>query len=439
MELALHTLANNAIAVVATTVFFVGCGGSRPTLEEIVEAAGELPGTRNSSHPELRAALRALETTDGLPSDLHVRSVTPGENGAVVLKQAIPFDENFASVSEQVETVFFDLLDDPLPQWHRKAQQLVREHYETLAAADAASDMRSCNFSVDFERGYFNDTHFLDATAMACRLQLISAALATESGNLGDAIDEFVRAYRWCDRLGEVPMLEAQLQAASLRGNAAIVLSLIATDQRATQADLKRLSVAMGHSLDTWPSERKMLVGERALAMHAYEMIRKGFIELVVTMDERKVLRQEKILEKLREADEAIIDDDEFQYLDYMAAVIAIADRPYHLRVSELRELDRQLAISNGGRYAWLANRAFADGLTAAQAQLARSHGELIGWYVALCEASGDGLEAASVNPFNGETIVVERLGNRIIARLADPKLPDPSVRLPDAPSAVTR
>lgn len=420
----------------AAIILAFGCSDSRPTLEEIVVAAGELPGVRNSSHPDLREALRQIEATDGMPNDRQSRPLAPGENAAIALTHAVPLSEDFVVKSAEVEKTFFDLLDVPLLQWKQSAEQLVREHHDTLVAARAAGDLRSCDFMVDFDRGYFNDTHFLDATAMTCRLELIAAALAADAGTLDGAIDEFLRAYRWCDRLAEVPMLEAQLQAASLRGNAAIVLALIVTDQRATPADLKRLSVALGQSLEAWPSERQMLVGERALAMHAYEMIRKGLVEFVITMDERKLLGEEKILEKLRDADVELIDDDEFRYLNYMMGVIALADRPYHLRVSELRELDRQLAVSDAGRYAWLANRVFADGLTASQAHLARSRGELAGWYVALRAAAGEPTDAPAkdrlTNPLNGETIVVERVGDRVVARLSDAKLPDPSVRVPD-------
>jgi hypothetical protein len=413
-----------------------GCGGQQQTLDQVIDDASRLPGVSRSQHSQLRALLRDIELAGGLPTDVSRPEEPAGSNAATLLLNALAPGDDFDTTSDATADLLAQLPTTPLADWYRQAGKFVDDHRKLLDRVRAASLQPACQFDYHFAHGYFNDTHFIDAAATACRLQLVASALATQTSALAPAIDEWILAWQWTRWLDTLPLVDARLQAAVLRAEALTVLSLIATDQRTTPRDLVQLAAALQGALATWPAEGDMLVAERALVMHAYEMVRQGLLDLVVTSAESKLLREEKVWYPLKEADATRIDDDQFHYLNYMVGVIALAERPYHLRVSELRELDRQLGVTADGRYPWLAKRVFADGLTKAQADLARSQTELLGWLVALRAAAGQPLPSPPASPLTGEAITVEAVGNRAIARLNDRSLADPSVRVPTAPPA---
>jgi hypothetical protein len=427
----LQSKISGALAITLATLAS-GCGRDKPTLEEIVVASGSLPGARQSQHQELRAQLREIESTVGLPKDLNRKPVEPNANAAVGLLKALPPGDEFQIKSKEISDTFDELDDVTLIEWYRRAQKLIDDNQKLLATVNEVSDRNACNFLIDFERGYFSDMHFLEAAETACRLQLIAAVLATKKDLLDESHAQLALACRWPDWLANEATIEAQMQAVRLRGDLHWVLQLVATDNRITSDHCRKLSQLLSRSLASWPSDQSALVGDRALAMHSYELARRGLVEYIVSFDEKKVLREEGALDMLRTADEDIIDNDEARYLKYMAQVIELADQPFHERASELRELDRQLAASDAERYAWLANRVFADGLTAAQADMARSHAATRGWWLALQAAAGTPVTEEFHSPLNGELLAIEQVGNRVVVRLNDRESFDPAVKIPE-------
>ena len=411
----------------------LGCGSNPPPLNEILVTSSGLSGMRTSRSTELRAHLLEMEADASLPKDLNRPPIDPHANAVTGLLRVFPNDEGFAEKSDLILETLNSLDETSLTSWYGNARRLVSDNASLLKRVNEMSDRKSCNFLVDFERGYFHDMHAVYAAATACRLQLVAAALATESNSLDESIQQLERAWRWTDWLAQEATVESQLQAAHLRQDVCWVLQIIATDSRSTAADQRRLARLFARSLKNWPTEQRMLLGERALAAHAYELVRQGLFETVVTFDERKALREEGAYEMLRKADEDYVDFDQLRYMVYMKQVIALASRPYHDRAAELRELDRQLASSNEDRYAWLANRIFADGLTKAQADIARSKAITRGWWLALSTASGENIEQTYVSPFNGKTFQAQQAGARIVVELDDPSSFDPTVRLPDS------
>ena len=409
-------------------VCLIGCNRQSRDFETEITDCADLPGARRSENSRLQQALREVELANGLPRHMTREPPPDDDNAAVALAQV--FNDRSR---EQLDAVTHAAM--PTNRFEFDEKQLVKvkrllRRWETEREQLAvATKLPRCRFAIDFERGYFAEHPFLTEAAIASRLALLECVPSLVDGDLAAAQGNLSRALRWIGWLDDEPLLEGKILAARLRGEALLVVEAIAWHPQADPATWRELLKLLQQQLDHWPSDEAGLIGDRARSLHAYEVIRGGMFDLLLTPEEIAKLVEEKQLDRLKNLSLAAIDLDEALYLETMHEIIALADVPFFERQPKLAELFGKLeSLAHGRGYPELAMRLFLADLVPAQEQLARDRGRYEGWAIALAAAVGDDLPTYRVNPLNGHPYVVQRTTQETAVTLGDADSRNPGV-----------
>jgi hypothetical protein len=410
-------------------VIAVGCR-KHATLDELVTQGEQLSGVRQSGHSRLREEFRAIELSRTLPRDLNSPPLEPARNAAAPLAELFE-PRDLDAIAQDFETWVEELQADPLDSAvGERAAQLMVPWEIAIGRLEELSSRPGFQLGLRYERGRFGDFRKIALTKGAVQLLLVDS-VRQQGRSLDEGMAQLARAWKWSEWLTQERYLEAWLTAAELRLVALAIVDRMASDPRATPADLKRLRNMLAASFESWPSVESALVRERAIDLHTYEAIRLGLVEMLFSTKERGELRVEGVLDKLKKMPPQRIDADEADYLAYMRRVIELARKPFFAAKDELVEADRLLGVHAGtDDYPWFAIRLCTENLTLAQAELASDRARVEAWVIALGEAVGQP-SAAKINPRSGKSYEVVRDGNQIGVRLEDRKLRDPLVTIP--------
>lgn len=422
------------VTIACCIACLVGCTKTVPTLEELVQQASTLPGVRGSQHSQLREEFRLVEQSGTLPEQLNRKPTAKSENAAIALGEVFAESSLVTDASEDAGALLRMLPASNREVAGKESGALTAKYLHEIEKLTAASQLPDCDFGLKFERGFFNDINFLPPATAACRLLLVDA-IYSGTHSSGSAAKKFRDAWKWTDWLAESGHMEARVQASLLRREALWVADYLANRPECTKVELLSIQSTLERSLDNWPPVRKALEGERALAIATYEALRLGLIDMLFTLEERGQLRADGVYASLRESGPEQIDADQAAYLEYMRAVLAVADKPFYQRAAALAECDRLLRSSEQveSGYPWFANHLFVlrESLTLAQAELARDRARVEGWLHALAAATGSSPPRSKVSPLNGETYVVQPRGEHLLVALGDRRAMDPRVGLP--------
>ncbi|MEX2168109.1 MAG: hypothetical protein WD851_02275 [Pirellulales bacterium] len=406
----------------------IGCDQPARDYETEIAACADLPGARASENSRLQQALRDVELAHRLPQQMIRQPPPDEENAAVALAQV--FNDRSR---EQLDAVTHAAM--PTDRFEFDEKQLVKvkrllRRWETeRVQLAAATKLPRCGFAIDFERGYFAEHPFLTETAVAVRLALLECVPSLVDGDLDAAQRNLSRALRWIGWLADEQLLEAKVLAARLRGEALLAVEAIAWHPLADPATWRELLKLLQQQLDHWPSDEAGLIGDRARSLHAYEVIRRGMLDLLLTLEERAKLVEDEQLDRLQNLSREAVDLDEALYLETMQKIIALSDVPFFERQPKLAELYGKLeSQANGRGYPELAMRLFLADLVAAQEQLARDRGRYEGWAITLAAAVGDELPPYTTNPLNGHAYEVRRTIQETTITLGDADSRDPGV-----------
>lgn len=302
-----------------------GCGGDR--FEQRVVRCATPNLARESADPELLRLLAEVTQAKALARDLDGPLGPPDDNAAAALA-ACYSDELCVQMRPYVERLVIDATPSP------ERTEFLERNTLLVNKTAAAADLPRCRFAVDHAFGFFGRMRFLDDAALAAHLltlRAMDAARRAEPGSVAAvrlAVADLERALVTAHRLAMVRRVEARVLAASLRtatlDNAERMLGTGVLGRAAAEAVYGTLR----EQLADWPDNARMLVGERAMVVHAYEAIRGGMLDRVLTLDERKRLAEAGLLDRLRDAPAAALDADQADYLAAMRALIESADLP---------------------------------------------------------------------------------------------------------------
>jgi len=411
-----------------------GCQDAKPTLDDLVKKAAELPGVRSSEHSELRNEFRLVEQSETLPQQLNRKPIKQSENAAFALQGIFEETSLANDVNEQAGAFLGMLPASEAETVSAESGALTAKWLRPIEQLSEAGKLPRCDFGIKFEYGFFNDINFLPNVTAGCRLLLVDSVYGATHQSPASLL-QFDNAWQWTDWLAESGHMEARVQASLLRREALWVAEFLANRPECTKAELLAIQKTLQNSVDHWPPVRVALEGERALAIATYEALRLGLIDTLFTIEERGQLRADGVYDSLRNATPDQIDADEAAYLEYMRAVIAVADKPFYKRSAALVECDRLLRSSEQQEsgYPWFANRLFVlrESLTLAQSELARDRARVEGWLHALAVATDSPAPRAKVSPFNGEAYVVQPRGGQLLVALGDRRAMNPRVGVP--------
>lgn len=396
-----------AASLASLVTFAMGCA-KRPAFDEQVRALAKLPAASASQNTELREQLAILRQQQGGPDQLNPAGFTT------------PADQNAAA---QLGEVFSDMFRkqigpklEELVDSGELSPTLLETHAPSLRKLEQAASCSVCRFSIDSTVGYFAAMRYLDDVALASRFELLRSRQAAAEGDGAAAMSAWRRGMRWCHWLARVPRVSSRVQAATLRAELLNELALQLDQRIYGRYEAEQVYGLLRDQLTDWPSDRQMLRGDRAMVVHAYEAIRAGFLNKMVTLDERKRLRSAGVYEQLVNPNPKLIDRDQANYLRAIALLLDAADRPFHER--ERTQWQAETAARSAPNLA--AHTMFLQEIADAQLLAARDRSRCEVWCLALAASSDLVTPPFRTNPVNGEQYEAVVESSRVIVRTFD-------------------
>ncbi|MEM6654884.1 MAG: hypothetical protein AAF596_03690 [Planctomycetota bacterium] len=412
-----------AVVPLAVAWLVVGCGARIDPQDTLIRGFADAAGAKASPSVDLRDAIAAVEQANGLPDQLVRSEIAPADNAAVLL-------------ADQFNDLLRSALVAPVERWLdrerfrfdaeelTRIERLVDRHADRIKQLVAAAERPDARFPIAAGYGFFASTAYLDDAAIACRFELLTAALRLNEGSVAGATAPLARAAKWIGWLSVEPRLEPRLMAARLRGEWLRAVEAIAEHPSASLADYETLRRVLVEWLDAWPDDARAIAGDRAATVHAYEAIRAGLLDDLATDDERFRLQERGVVVDQPLASE-IVDADQLAYLRSVGKVIALDRRPYFERADRQQTVSDLLMGAGADDGAPLAEELFLPGLPTALETFAIDRAGCELWALALSSAGGFRLPPQRVNPHSGEPYQVERLPRSLLVRSNDPDLRD--------------
>ena len=391
-----------------------------------IEDYGRLPGLKGTSLEKLQNELARVVEQQGTPEMLDgiglVDEESPDKPSASARPQ-IPDDVNAAAGLADVfgEKIFSSLqeaVDKLYPRGPfqfnalqlRTAVGLLSRRQDELLRARQSLQRPQCDFGIRHVRGFANDVSFIDRVRLAGRLEGLWAAKSLFSeDNPKAATDALRNMLQWAKLLGAERYAAARLQAAMLRAEALEVLQAIVLHPRCKKKDLDRLHEIVHENLAEWPDDADAWIGDRALGMHCYEIVRDGAVISLLTPEEVGEFSGIGALEDLPAAAKAVADEDELFYLTAMRKIIESCARPYCQRANVAEEiLARAAAKRNAADYPMVADRLLLPDINRGLRMQAEDRAAAESWAVGLDVAIGRPAGFA-VNPLTGKKYRISR------------------------------
>lgn len=392
-----------SLSAVGLLLAAVGC--SDP-VEEKVLALADASGAASSANASLRTLIASVDQNRGLPAQLDPPIGPPSDNAAAALAEC--YSGQLHLRLAPVVTPLVDPVTDPT------SRRKFLERHELLVQKTAdAIDLPRWQFEVGHAYGFFARMRYLDDASLAVKLMLVRAqhrAAIADAGEGAGSLADLFRALRVCHRLSKIKRIEARVMAATLRDNTLNVAAAPFEQGLFRRAEADQLYSKLRDYLVDWPTDDRMLVGERATVIHAYEAVRAGMIERLVTLEERRDLRTSGRLEGLELAAPDVVDADEARYLRAMGRLIVAADQPFHARGEEISAALDEINTAPTGFAATL----FVDDLTQALRIAAEDRAFVEAWTIALAAAADLRTPPFRESPVSGEPYEVSTEGGRV-------------------------
>ncbi|QDT70563.1 hypothetical protein MalM25_35120 [Planctomycetes bacterium MalM25] len=378
------------LAAAACVCGLIGCGAS--SIEKQILACSEPTGALASTDAELVDTVRQVEQQRGWPSQLDGAKIVAEGNAAATLAECYSDPQHLRLGPRAM------ILVEPGPDLEER-DAFLKRHDQLIRKTAAAVDLPRCRFAVGHRFGFFAHMGYLDDASLAARLLHLRATRDDLGDRSPETLTDLLRSLRVTHWLARVRRVEARVLACTLRREA-----LATIRQRFFSGDYRRFEAEQVYSLlrdqlADWPEDRRMLVGERATVLHAYEAIRRGLLGRLITLEERKRLKESGLLGRMESATPQAIDADELAYLRLLEAVVKASDRSQPQRRQVMNaELDR---ISQ--RPTLFARGLFLLDLPDAMHRVASDRALVEAWTIALAMAADLKTPPFRVSPLSGE------------------------------------
>jgi hypothetical protein len=420
-----------AAAAAALLGLFVagGCGarqGADVAQQREPEYYGSLPGLKATSDQQLQDESARITEEGGTPALIGRPMPAQQENVAAGLAGLFPPDE-IPAILEQSEEIFQRVFPpgrfDPDPLRLQGTTDFCNWYEARRLRARDALRRPQCNFSIPFTAGLLADWTFIDEVRICARLEAFQAARSLDGDELDGAIESLRLMLRLAHWLGAERVPMARLEAAFLRTEAFRVLQAVVQDEGITREQLDQLYEMVEAQLTAWPDDADAWIGDRALGLHAYELVRAGRLKDLLTDAEIEQYEQEGTLEGMLIAALRGVDQDELYYLQSMREIIDSCRRPYHTRVPMLDSIDRELQAKQDARQLPVVAATVLGLPDVREGQIiqAQDRANWEAWALALAMATGRQPPAYQINPLTGQqytylrhdgTIEVSRFGS---------------------------
>lgn len=324
------------------TVFLIllvvstGCGGrsakhKKPqTAREYLSRYAKLTFSKATDNEFLREELFRIEAEGGLPLQLACgKKELDASQSANVPLQAMAAAEQLSYLDRRLAYAF---PESGFTIAERHASEIARlsADYQSLRLdLDRFSKSKKRTIDLAFDEGSLFGNRFIPCLEIAIKLELTVAGLALRNGDWKSARTGFERVWRSLELIAAQPHLESRVLCAQLRS---ATLRLLETMLNAPECDLEEVHFfrnLLAATIEQWPNDDRVWRGERARALHFFEMMRDG--QALSLADEKL---QAAIDDHGGSKDfglwlHAHIDEDELFYLDQMRKLIDSCAVPF--------------------------------------------------------------------------------------------------------------
>ena len=291
------------------------------------------------------------------------------------------------------------------PVEFEKASRLRAQHsaaLERYRAMVAADDFR---FHVALTSGLLADLSFLDQATAMHRLEAIGAAEALLVDRPGETILNLLRHVS----RGRAPCRFETRRCASdgrpvTRGDAARGGSGGRTSP-GQPGIAPPAPTARGRTADTSGHPMRMPgSGDRAMGLHAYEMVRDGQLLNLLTVEEIRKLAKQQEIGSFTQAVTHSLDQDELFYLQSMRSIIESCSEPYYRRQSAIAEFAANLdQLRDTPRFPLFAAQVLLVNLDRGLRLQALDRARCEAFSLAVSAAAGATVTPSPVNPLTGK------------------------------------
>ena len=391
--------------LVGLGVVWANTGCSRTEATPVEKDLGKLPWLRHTNDEELAATLARIEEQQGTPEQLESDWPEDSQNVAVglteifkpgTLKRALRRSEELMPVGPFI----FDAVElVPVKQFRAGHEFQRRKVTEALRR-------ETCRFKIEYTDGLLADTSPLDAVRLAVRLENFRVAEILADGRPADAVDPLEIGFHLIDRIAAEQHVAYRLEAAALREESLRVLAAIAQHPQTSPQVLRWLGRVLAEQLTSWPDDSRAWVGDRAIGLHAYEMVRDGQILSLLTEEEYKAAIEDETLMHLPVALRAngVLDRDQQYYLDTMQRIIDASKNPYYERKKLFMTIRQELdEAKRSGEFRYVSARILLPEIQRLHRMQARDRARCEAWTLAIAKAVAAPLPEIDRNPLTGK------------------------------------
>ncbi len=393
---------------------------------------GYLPGLKAAADTRLQDELARLVEEQATPEQLDAESVPDEQNVAAGLRPL--FEQRRVAGLLEESARYLPTGDFAFAPGVKEPARAFCRRYESqrLKAREVLNRPR-CSFGIRFLRGNFDPLSFVDTVEICARLEQLHGADMLERGRPVEAVDALSTILRMAQCLGAEKHVVPRLKAAYLRSDAFALLQAIVLRGNSTPEQIDRLYGLVDAQLKAWPADADAWIGDRALGLHAYELVRDGHLLALLTDYEIDELRKEGDLVAMAERARQTADADELYYLQTMRKIIDSCAQPFYARQELFNNIDHDLARRQGSAdYPLVAGKLLLPGMRKAQQVQARDRANWEALALALAAAAQRELPDFQVNPATGKPYrVVREEGVVVVSNVGSTPEDDTPVRVP--------
>lgn len=367
----------------------------------------------------LRDEIARIKAEQGTPEQLmsRVKSLPPNQDLNAELAKLFPDQDRLDRILARLDP--FVLRDDGRID-DEGLYLLVKlaEQYESdrqqIAVAAGRPNVRMW---VDYEMGFAADLNTIEALRVGYRLELIRALHLVDQGRLHEALTGPVtRIFHYAFLLDQVWHLAHRLTAVGFRAQALGVVARIVDHPDCTYqlAELARNQLL--YALRRLPVEREAWMGDRAIGLHAFEMVREGYFLSLLSEEESNRLKDAGNRYGTARMAVQNVDYDQLFYLRHMRAIIESSQRPYYQRGDTIQALILDThEREEGGEYPLVSLEVLLTDVGSVQRRFAKDRARLEIWTIALSHATGQQLPSSDRNPHTGESYEIVDSDGRVV------------------------
>jgi hypothetical protein len=383
-----------------------------------------LPGLSQSHHEGLQKELARLVDEQATPlllysgpteeeQKLGIHAVA--DNAAIAIQALWDDDKHRQETIDQLER-WLPIEGVAVEPGHRKLlAEVAAENREELEKFRDAMRGSACDFFIDFRQGFFADLAFVEKMRLAALLEFSMATEDLYQGRLNEALTATSRIFVIARFLAQEKHIVPRLAAKDVRRQALDVASGILSHAATSPRYWQRLYEAIDAELLQWPEDELAWIGDRAIGLHTYELVRDGQILSLLSEEE---LESWSAQADMRETSAKIfdsVDSDQAFYLDTMREMIEVCRQPYFRRERFFDDLKSRLKEQAGrDDFPLVADRLLLTHVQDAHRQQAEDKARMEAWALGLATATGRDIGAIKISPVTGQPYRVKKAATHI-------------------------